>query len=230
LKKQTAILFFSRSAKLEAQHKKWIKNADKNYGLAQLLVNSSYSYLKTLDQPVYFFDEALQSGNSFGEKLSNAFETLYNKGYDSVISVGNDFCEWQSLNWTEVLANLKNQKAVIGPNQRGGAYLIGIPKAQFRRNSFKDLSWQSGELYEELRHALTIHKTPTELGRKRDINSSFDVLLLLKSLRKSGKLTAFHRILAQILLAYKDLNNSFQLHYRSKQVIRFGSLRAPPIG
>ncbi len=229
LKEQTAILFFSRSAKLESKHKNWTGNAEKDYDLAQLLINSSASFLKKLNKPIYIFDEHRQQGNSFGEKLANAFEALYRKGYKSVVALGNDFFDWQSISWNEVFTKLQDNKSVIGPNLRGGAYLIGVHQAHFNKQSFEQLPWQSNKLYNELLGHFNKNNQPLVLDKKRDVNTRCDIVLFLRSQHLADGINSFSRLLNQLLHNFILKTRARVRHFISIAAVRFVGLRAPPI-
>jgi len=93
-----AILLFSRSAKCESSFKHWTRDKNINFQIANHLISDTHKRLKTSPYPIVVVDEKLQSGNIFGEKLANAFDYVFQKGFDYVIAVGND-CSNISVNW-----------------------------------------------------------------------------------------------------------------------------------
>lgn len=73
----------------------------------------------------------VQQGASFGERFQNAFEKsyeLYPKA--AVIIVGSDCPLLTEKILIEAIAQLAEEKPVIGPSQEGGFYLLGIPPRQ----------------------------------------------------------------------------------------------------
>ena len=50
----------------------------------------NYSILNNTGLDVIVIDEHSQRGNSFGEKISSAFEDIFALGYESLVLVGND--------------------------------------------------------------------------------------------------------------------------------------------
>ncbi|MFT6866438.1 MAG: hypothetical protein ACJA08_001269 [Cyclobacteriaceae bacterium] len=177
--KNTAILFFSRSARSESESKAWIPGQDKhtNENLAKALISNTKKALFSSGFPVYHINEHKQVGNTFGEKLANAFEDLFDLGYQSVISVGNDCIHLMDVDWHEISDSFQANKNVLGPDFRNGAYLIGLRKEDFHKNTFAHLSWQADDLFDDLTNYLT---NVTILAPLRDFNDSRDLYLLKK--------------------------------------------------
>jgi len=175
---KTAILFFSYTAEKEAANKQWLKKSNQeNLDLAQGLIRQTKQALKKAPFPVFHFSEAKQHGNSFGERLSNAFNQIFEQGYQSVIAVGNDSPGLQYLNWKNLAYRLENNQTVLGRSIRGGAYLIGMHRSQFHAAEFESLAWQSSGLFNELKHYFEFHETAQlhEIAPLRDLNTWEDV-------------------------------------------------------
>lgn len=175
----TAILLFSRSARSEAEAKIWMPSQDKhtNENLAKSLISNTKKALFASGLPVYHINEQKQIGSTFGEKIANAFEAVYNQGHDSVICVGNDCINLADVDWQEILTSLDKNRNVVGPDFRKGAYLIALNKEDFHKNTFAHLSWQTDDLFDDLINYLS---NPTILTQLRDINDSRDLYLLKK--------------------------------------------------
>jgi glycosyltransferase A (GT-A) superfamily protein (DUF2064 family) len=225
---KTAILFFSRTASSEADHKQWSKNNHLNHAVASLLIQNALNQLKKTHQSFYHFDEHLQCGNHFGEKLSNAFEALYEKGFSSVIAIGNDSLNWHNINWNELFESLQQGHSVLGPNYRGGAYLIGIHKRNFDKASFQKLPWQQPVLYQALNKHLGENATVLETAKERDFNTFHDLLLFIKAQRHQINLKSIQSVLRSILIVSTPSSNN----KKGKQLLsgfkaRY-TLRPPP--
>ncbi len=67
-----------------------------------------------------------QSGKGFGERLENALETLAGLGYSEVVVVGRDCPELSRDLIGEAFRLLDRHRLVLGPDHRGGCYLIGL--------------------------------------------------------------------------------------------------------
>lgn len=186
---KTAILIFSRTACLEAKSKPLIGHYSNDVALHTSLKKRITEVAKRSKLPVFTFTEREQEGSDFGERLYNAFQSLFNQGYEKVISVGSDIPE---LNVTDIkMANreLEHMKVVLGPDKRGGAYLIGLHKDALH-TSFKNLRWQSAFLANDLRKYTELLKLSIHL-----LIARFD----LNKIAEVGYLKSVSKVLALIL-------------------------------
>jgi hypothetical protein len=217
--KQIAIIFFSRKAKKEAKFKKFIASTDAiNENLSATLISSTQKELQSTQIPIFHYHEENQVGNTFGEKLANAYQEVFDQGYQAVISVGNDSPEINQINWVNITEKLQKGENILGPNLRGGAYLIGLTKSQFQKSAFASLPWQSNKLFKTLVYYCESNAVSTIiLDKLRDINTIHDLKLFLKNS------ASFKNIfqLVKLILSSKVLKNL-------KQIINFQSLVALP--
>ena len=72
------------------------------------------------------FFKKLQSGSNLGEKMKNAFSTIFTEGYSKVIIIGSDCLQLNSTIINEAFAGLEQNDTVIGPAKDGGYYLLGM--------------------------------------------------------------------------------------------------------
>lgn len=193
--KKTAILVFAQSAQKEAADKPF-KNATR---LFTQLNNHTIAIVKKSNLPYFRLTEEQQIGTTFGERLTNAIQSIYDKGYDHVITVGNDTPHLQTRHILDTVKKLETHSLVIGPSKDGGFYLIGLHKSQFNPTLFLQLPWQSQTLTKELliAYSLTQEKTQTHLLEiLEDIDVSIDIKAILKGLR-----TLNNHIIRQLLEA-----------------------------
>jgi len=94
----------------------------------------------------YHFTEHEQRGVGFGNRFTNSIQDVFDKGYESVICLGNDTPLLTVQLVKDAATALKNGKAVKGKSLDGGLYLIGLHKNKFDPAAFKALSWQSSSL------------------------------------------------------------------------------------
>ena len=87
-----AILIFADNPHIEASKKRFAFHAGKktNQQISATLNAAISSLTQSSGLPVYVVGSNLQHGANFGEKLANAFDFVFQKGYEKVISVGND--------------------------------------------------------------------------------------------------------------------------------------------
>lgn len=230
LRTHTAILFFSRDAFAESIHKPFLGNDERkrNIEFAQLLINQTKQTLAKSGLDVIQFTQHQQCGSNFGEKLTNAFDTVFNLGYEHVIAVGNDTPELAHIDWEEVTDLLTANKAVVGPTQRGGTYLIGLTKHQFKKQAFCELAWQDKSLYTQLvayfENQAALY---SELSPYQEVNKKNDIDWFLN---KSDVKWQFFKLLLRLLKSRKAVAFSFlfivlkQLHWKAN------SDRGPPYG
>lgn len=177
-KKQIALLFFSRSAALEGRKKAWFSagSGSKNKTLAAALIRHTYQTLEQSGFPVFHFHENNQQGQTFGERLANAYQEVFDLGYEAVVAVGNDTPEIDRIDWHHTANQLMAGKCVIGPTFRKGAYLIGITAEAFKKEAFEQLPWQSEQLFQALHTFCTrSNEPPVLLDTLRDLNTRGDL-------------------------------------------------------
>ncbi len=177
MKPNCAILLFTQSASADAVSKNLLpgKAFKHKKNLSSILITDCLKKLQQTGLPV-FCTNGNQAGNSFGEKISNGLEQVFNKGFEQVVVVGNDCPELTTRLVLESVTALNNCGAVIGPDRRGGAYLIGINQNAFDKNLFAGLPWQSGGLFTGLQNLFLINKSSfTVLKTCSDINCYEDL-------------------------------------------------------
>ena len=177
----TAILFFSQTSAKEAATKN-LFGRGKSIKLAEALISKTEEHINRSGLPVFRFHEGNQKGATFGERLGNAFRSLYERGFQSVIAVGNDCPELENVSWESVVRELQHGRAVLGQSSRGGAYLIALNEEQFHSEGFKNLPWCRSGLFEALcRNTQEWSQCEIHLLQVlRDVNTLSDLKKLLK--------------------------------------------------
>jgi len=227
-KSNIALIYFSRREVSESQHKSWFKKGHNlNRLIASALIHSSYQAIKKSGFPVFHYHEGNQTGSTFGERFANAYEEVFQLGYDAVIAVGNDSPELSSTNWQEVNSQLLKGKCVIGPSIRGGAYLIGITRAAFHKVEFEKLPWQTNRLFQSLVHfCYKKNNDPHFIQILRDINSFLDI----KALKNSSLLEYSYIRILLFLISYDSILPVIEnIKISLSQLLSIQLLRAPPV-
>ena len=182
--KKIALLYFSRQASAESRKKRWFSgnSSGKNRALASSLILQSLKVVQQSGFPVFHFHEGNQKGRTFGERLANAYQEVFDLGYDAVIATGNDTPEIAAVNWQAVREQLNAGNCVLGPSFRGGTYLIGLTVEAFQKNAFKQLPWQTNKLLVALQQFCErpAH-APIILETLRDLNSYHDLIKVVKT-------------------------------------------------
>lgn len=171
-KHKTAILIFARSSKEEVAHKSI-------YNGGQLFDSFTNKVLKTAGKtqlPYFHFSEDEQIGNTFGERFANAIEEVFEKGYQRIITIGNDTPQLKASHIAEAEKQLLSNKLVLGPSVDGGFYLMGLHKSQFDKDVFLKLAWQTSEISRELlKHINKERAEVFKLSTFIDIDTQADV-------------------------------------------------------
>lgn len=175
-KHNIAILVFANSSKEELRHKPMFHG--------RLLFDKlNEQTIKTVDKSnlTYFhFSEKQQVGNSFGERFTNAIQAVFDKGYDQIITIGNDAPQLKVSDILVTKKQLLDNKFVLGPTVDGGFYLMGLHKKHFNKAAFLKLHWQASTLAKELLQLVLETKVETfSLKTCIDIDSTKDIKAIL---------------------------------------------------
>ncbi|MGJ8683346.1 MAG: TIGR04282 family arsenosugar biosynthesis glycosyltransferase [Nonlabens sp.] len=205
---QTAILLFAQSAQVDTTSKSLVNVDVMNVLNARILKTVQASGLD-----YYHFTEKEQRGNSFASRFTNAVQDVFDKGYKSIISLGND----TPLLTVDLIhaakTALQNGKAVHGKSADGGLYLIGLNREQFQPQSFENLPWQSQRL------TSSFHDYLKDLGSEIDVLKSLQDIDSMDDLRQflAGK-DARVELIGMLLNTLSRKQNSH--HYSKQQNIK----------
>lgn len=141
-----AILVFAQSASRDALYKK-LKGGE---CIFDHLTRQTIQKARRTGFPVFHFDEGLQEGTSFGERLSGAMKLLFDKGFESLVVIGNDSPDLSPSVLREAFFALDHNGAVLGPSDDGGVYLIGLHRDHFEYDEFLDLPWRQKCLFKQM--------------------------------------------------------------------------------
>ena len=111
------------------------------------------------------FVKELQNGNDLGEKMRNAFDDLFKKGYGQVAIIGSDCPDINADLIEQAFLELDRSDVVIGPATDGGYYLLALKKLY--PALFEKITWS------------TKHVLKQTLANCKGINKSFHLLPVL---------------------------------------------------
>lgn len=99
--------------------------------------------------PTYLEGKSLfyQSGNDLGERMKNAFESVFEKGYACAILVGSDIPDVDECILEEAFAHLLTHDAMLSPTEDGGYYLIGFHAHTFCKEAFEGIRYSQSDVY-----------------------------------------------------------------------------------
>lgn len=209
MRQKTAILIFANSAKAEGLNKPFKKSTVLFNALNSQIKNK----VKQTNLPYFIITEKEQIGDTFGSRFTNAIQFVFNKGFDNIITVGNDTPHLQKKHILEANRKLKsnNNSLVLGPSQDGGFYLMAIKKSLFNSKDFLNLPWQTASLNNRILKLLALKKVKISLLESLiDIDSTKDAITILNSFRNLPVL--IKNILFQIIASAKTIAN-FQFQF-----------------
>lgn len=163
----TALLVFALSHEEEVKRKPFLNKGNLAFAFNQ----HSLEVAQRSGLPVFHVDETQQSGSNFAARFSNAIRSVFDAGFDKVITIGNDSPELSVAHVHRAKDLLEKGKTVLGPTNDGGFYLMGLSKADFDYETFLQFSWNTdllfGELYKSL---LTEGKSCDMLEQLHDVD------------------------------------------------------------
>jgi rSAM/selenodomain-associated transferase 1 len=92
----------------------------------------------------YEFKFEIQAGFDLGSKMQNAFQNLFDKGFENIILIGTDCAELEPRHIEEAFELLESHEAVLGPAKDGGYYLVGL-KRQIP-GFFEGIPWSTSKV------------------------------------------------------------------------------------
>lgn len=177
MSKKTAILVFANSAE-----KTLMSQSIQSTEVFEILNTKALKTAKKTGLPYFYYSEKDQIGASFGERFTNAIEAVYNKGFETVISIGTDIPHLKSTHILKAIKALETSDYVLGPSKDGGFYLMGFKKPHFDKRALTALPWENSKL----RHVLNVelqktNKSVSYLELLSDIDDISDIEFVLKS-------------------------------------------------
>jgi glycosyltransferase A (GT-A) superfamily protein (DUF2064 family) len=192
LKPKTAVLYFALSPVVQARTKVLAPGMSfkTNVSVAQLLRDHTSREIDKSGLPFILFDEENQPEGTFGDKIAHAFETVFNRGYDHVIAIGSDTPQLESrhLSKSADLLNDGSASIVLGPSADGGTWLMGFSRDAFSPDTFKNLPWNSTNLFSAILDQYQPDCTLHILECFRDIDYAEDLQRFLISQSADGSL------------------------------------------
>ncbi len=183
------------------------------------LTNSIVKKVRRTGLDYFHFTEKKQRGNSFGKRFCNAITAIYNKGYDAVITIGNDIPDLEIDHILRAKQLLDNNKFVLGPSFDGGFYLMGLQKDYFDNNKFESFSWNSAKIALEIKSYIKkFTQDVVTFNYLYDIDTFLDLKKVYKTLSIAQKKLL---LIIQELIQVKTVNYTyvvfslFQLHHNN---------------
>jgi len=223
MKNNSAVLIFANSAQKEVL-KKGISSPELfdqlNNQVLKTVVKSGLEY--------FLITENEQKGDSFGERLSNAIQQIYDKGFENVIAIGNDTPQLKVRHLLETDKLLKERKIILGPSIDGGFYLMGIHKTLFQKDNFSKLPWQTKALATCVEDfIIDLHEESYKLETLQDIDSINDLKAVLKISKAIS--SAIIILIIRLLQKFAICNFDHQVFYNNQYSYSFHNKGSPAI-
>lgn len=196
---KTAILIFAHSAEHEATVKPFLHSKD----VFESLNTRTLQLVQKTNLPYFIVTEKEQIGSNFGERFTNAIQSVYDRNYDSVIAIGNDTPHLTANHIRTAHKKLATNNLVLGSSVDGGFYLLGIKQEHFNPSLFLKLPWQKQSLTSSLTKYFKVNAiTVSYLEKLRDLDSNDDVKKLFAAFR-----TVYSNLLQLFLLIVGKLKS-----------------------
>ena len=195
----TAILLFTRTPEEEARHKQFVPHGGRrgNRRVASQLIAHAKRTAFLSELPVFVVDSQRQVGASFGERLTHAFQDVFDKGFVHVIAIGNDTPTLSAEALQEAARQVQHYGAALGPTHNGGAYVIALHRDAFKAESFATLPWETASLFDALSVYAEDHAGDYfTLALHRDANTVCELVAIVDALPYH---TTLYRVLASLL-------------------------------
>ncbi len=133
------------------------------------------------------FKHLPQRGADLGERMLNAFVSVFKAGFKEAVIIGSDTPDLRAADLRAAFQAIKKKHAVIGPAYDGGYYLLGFGRENFQPEVFAGMPWSGPDVF-----ALTMKRLraggrrPARLKKRRDIDTLRDLLSFHIRCRRSG--------------------------------------------
>lgn len=94
----------------------------------------------------HYFKE-LQHGDDLGERMRNAFASIFQKGYYKAVIIGTDCPALNETIIQDAFSKLNDVDIVIGPAYDGGYYLLGMNNCH--SFLFESMHWSTANVFTE---------------------------------------------------------------------------------
>jgi uncharacterized protein len=92
-------------------------------------------------------EKKVQIEGDLGEKMSYAFRSGFDSGFESIVIIGSDCLQLRHDHIEQAFLLLKDNDVVIGPSRDGGYYLLGMNS--YQPGVFAGKSWSQPTLFDE---------------------------------------------------------------------------------
>ncbi len=128
-----------------------------------------------------------QTGRNFAERLERATEELAALGYEQIVIIGRDCPTLAAADISDAFAELALRRFVVGPDHRGGCYLIGLRAAD--RQFLRGIRWRRNTDCRQLQDRIGTNLSLLKV--KQDLDSWADLHLLARAHSAFSRMVRF---------------------------------------
>ena len=123
-----------------------------------------------------------QTGVNLGERMKNAFQTVFSQGLSTALLIGSDSPDLPKEVINEALISLKDYDSVLGPSYDDGYYLIGFRADTFSPKVFDGILWSTPDVFMQTLSTLKEANLRSHILPKwRDIDTYDDLKTLFST-------------------------------------------------
>ncbi|WP_375443827.1 DUF2064 domain-containing protein [uncultured Fibrella sp.] len=189
----TAILIFAQPVSIDVVRKRVATQPLLTRRILERLNERTRQTAEATAMPVIHSATLIKCAGTFGEQFDRACRAAFALGFERLLVIGNDCPALTSIHLLHAADQLQQASVVIGPDQRGGLYLLGITRASFEVLVPGTLPWQTCQLARAVRQLL-VNLPVVVMPRLGDVNKLVDLYQY-----QSGTL-AVTLFIAQLLL------------------------------
>ena len=122
-----------------------------------------------------FYTKKLQSHGDLGTRMHNAFQALFDLGYQKCIIIGSDLFDLKSNHIETAFNKLLNHDVVIGPAADGGYYLLGLKMNNsiiFQNKNWGTPTVLASTLHDLKNHSISFLETLNDIDTFEDLQQS----------------------------------------------------------
>jgi hypothetical protein len=223
-----ALMVYGKTPSIQASQKQLFgsKNRTKSYQIFEQLNQHTQVISKKSNIDCIWIYEHEVTGNTFGTRYSKAFESIFEQGYDFVISIENDIPGLNESHIQIAASRSAKHQAMLGPTQDGGDYLIAIHSESFDAELFAKLPWNTNQLHDALNTYLTV--ADQEVFQLVELIDIDDFNSFSKSARQTTR-GFFHKLFIRILQSIQEYTKSKNPTFNPTLIHQDHPLRAPPL-
>ena len=143
---KTAVLLFAYSPEVELKQKSlW-----NGLSLIRDLNHKTIKQIERSGLDYFHFTEKEQQGENFGERFAHSIQAVFEKGYEYIITLGNDTPQLRTKHIVQAVDRLEKGEFVIGPSSDCGFYMLGFSRSQLMADELCPLPWQTAQIRQAL--------------------------------------------------------------------------------